>query len=92
MRGAYFSKESFAGRAFTVVFIIAIGFDDRLWGKRYHLAHIGMKHDSLQDLMRVAQLAFDALVGQTTRAIDFFRGKVLRAVKRDQVMTAIQFV
>ena len=32
--------------------------------KGYHLSHIGMQHDRLQDLMGVAGLAFGALVGQ----------------------------
>ena len=86
------ADESFAGRAFTVVFIAAIGLDDGFWGQRDDLAHVRMKHDGLQDLVRIAHFAFFAFVGQTARAIDFFGRKVLRAVQSDKIVAAFQLI
>jgi len=70
-----FTNQPFAGIAFTIIFFIAIGIDDWLWGQWDDLTHIRMKHYGLQDLMRIAHFAFCALVGQTTWAIDFSEEK-----------------
>ena len=92
MRITNFTNKSFARRTFAVVFGVAIGLDNHLRGKRYHLTHSGMKHDGLQDLIRVTQLAFCSFVGQTAWAMGFFGRKVLRTIQCYQVMTAFHFL
>ena len=48
-------QPALAGGKFTTLFAVTIAIGYRLRGQRKHLAHLGVKHSGLQDLMKYKQ-------------------------------------
>src|SRR5436305_6671634 len=91
MFGADFGQQSFGGIALTIVFAAAILLLDRLRRQGEDFAMVGVQQDRAQHLMLVAErarLLVDLLLA--AGAVDLLRGKVARAVERQQVGALVE--
>jgi len=70
----------------------AVGIGHGLRGQGQHLAHMGIYHHGLQNLVRVTGGAFSPFAGQALGAVNLVGRKILGAVQGNQIVAAFQLV